>query len=333
MKHKAILAGVSAAILGGAVFFSGCSGSTMTFEANWYGNTSITTSISGTEETLTYSVTHSGSGNKYYSVSYGESTYTVNLTNATYSYGDGTQSENAYLLTGTLRMNVTYTVGEKSESYADEVTSKVYFSTVDNALRPMYSYKEFSCHSPTTEAPASYAEAVKYYHYSFETKYDSSLSTATLSYKKLSDDESSLSDSTADYNISSSSYTYLDNEELLFAIRGMTVSSSSSSVVRVLNASRSIVQEIKITNNGSSTGVYKFDMGDGVPEDGYSITANEITILANTVQSGNAQTAYYAVASSDGNTYRGVMLSLSSDLPYSLGTLTYTLEKASFTSK
>lgn len=334
MKNKAILAGISAAILGGAVFFAGCSTSTMTFEANWYGNTSITTSISGTEETLTYSVTHSGGTNNYYSVSYGESTYTVTLTNATYSYGDGTQSENAYLLTSTLNVNVTYDVGGVGATYNDVITSKVYFSTVDNALKPMYSYKEFSCHSPATSAPTSYAEAVKYYHYSFETKYDSSLSTATLNYTKLDGDESSLSDSSVEYEISSS-YTCLDNEELLFAIRGMTISSSSSSTstVSVLNASRSIMQSIKITNNGSSTGTYKFDMGDGVPEEGYSITANEITILPDTLQSGNAQTAYYAVADSDGNTYRAVMLSLSSDLPYSLGTLTYTLEKASFTTK
>lgn len=332
MKNKAIIAGISAAILGGAVFFAGCSASTMTFEANWYGNTSITTSISGTEETLTYSITHTGGENSHYSVSYGESSYTVTLTNATYSYGDGAQSENAYLLTSTLKANLSYTYGEKTESYLDEVTSKVYFSTVDNALRPMYSYKEFSCHSPTTSTPMSYDEAVKYYHYSFETKYDSSLSTATLTYTKLDGDESSLKDSSADYEISSS-YTYLDNEELLFAIRGMTISSSSSSTVSVLNASRSLVQNIKITNNGSSTGTYKFDMGDGVPEDGYSITANEITIIADSVQSGNSQTAYYAAATTDGNTYRAVMLSLSNTLPYSLGTLTYTLEKAEFTTK
>jgi len=333
MNKKAIFAAFSAAVLGGAAVLAGCSAtSAVTFSANWYKNTSITTAISGTEETLTYSVAHTKGTNKYYGLSYGESSYTVNLINTTYSYDGASSPENAYLLTSTLNMNVTYTVGDKSETYDDVITSKVYFSTVDNSLRPMYSYKEFSCHSPTIDNPASLEEGVKYYHYSFETKYDSSLSSATLAYKKLDGDASALSDSESSYTLSSG-YTYLDNEELLFALRGMTISSESSATVNVLNASRSTVQSIKLTNNGSVKGTYSFDMGDGVPAEGYSITANKISILASTLQSGNAQTAYYASVSADNNAYRGVMLSLASELPYSLGTLTYTLTKAEFSTK
>lgn len=332
MKRRTVLAGISAVLLGGVMCLTGCGGSSTTFSANWYKNTSITTSISGTSETLTYSVSLTEGSNSHMSVSYGkDSSYTVNLTNTTYSY-DETSSENAYLLTSSLSVNVTYTVGEETASYTDVITSKIYFSTADNALRPMYSYKEFSCHSPTTSAPVSLEEGVKYYHYSFETKYDSALSIASLTYTKLDGDTSSLENYTEDYKISSD-YTYLDNEELLFAIRGMTISSSASTTVKTLNASRNLMQEIQLTNNGSVEGTYKFDMGEEMPEDGYSITANKITVIANDLQSGSSQTAYYAVADADSNSYRGVMLSLSGDLPYNLGTINYTLTKAEFSTK
>jgi len=332
MKRKAIFAGIPAILLGGVMCLAGCGGSATTFSANWYKNTSITTAISGTNETLTYSVSLSGGTNSHMSVSYGEeSSYTVNLTNTTYSY-DESSSENAYLLTSTLNINVTYTVGEESATYDDVITSKVYFRTVDNALRPMYSYKEFSCHSPTMSSPLSFEEGVNYYHYSFETKYDSALSTASLTYTKLDGDKSSLKNYTQEYKISSD-YTYLDNEELLFALRGMTISTSAASTIKTLNASRNLMQEIQLTNNGSVAGTYKFDMGEEIPEDGYSITANKITLLVNDLQSGSSQTAYYATADADNNAYRGVMLSLSSDLPYSLGTITYALTKAEFSTK
>lgn len=330
MKKSAIFAGLSATVLCGVIALTGCSASTTTFSANWYKNTSITTAISGTNEKLTYKISYTAGANEYYGLNYSDGTYETTLTNTTYSYGDGSTSENVYLLTSSLKINVTYIVNGVGATYADTVESKVYFKTVDNALQPVYSYKEFSCHSPTTSSPISFDDGVIYYHYSFETVYGKTLDKATLTYKKLDGDESSLEDSVTEYEISSG-YTYLDNEELLFAVRGMTVSEDSSSTVSVLNASRSLLQNVTITNNGSETGTYKFDMGDG--EADHSLTANKITFIISSVQSGSEQTAYYAVSDADSNDYRGVMLTLESALPYSLGTLTYTLTEAEFSSK
>lgn len=330
MKKSVFFAGISATVLCGVIALTGCSASSTTFSANWYKNTSITAYISGTSEKLTYKISYEAGTNEYYDLSYSDGVYETTLTNTTHSYDDGSTSENVYLLTSSLSVNVTYTVDGESANYTDTVKSEVCFKTVDNSLQPVYSYKEFSCHSPITSTPTNVEDSVKYYHYSFETVYDKTLDTATLYYKKLDGDKSSLTDSETEYDISSN-YTYLDNEELLFAVRGMTVSEDSASTVSVLNASRSLLQNVTITNNGSEEGTYKFDMGDG--EMDYSITANKITFIISSLQSGGEQTAYYAVVDSDNNVYRGVMLSLESTLPYSLGTLTYTLTEAEFSSK
>lgn len=326
MKKKAIFAGLSAAILSGAAALAGCSASATTFTANWYKDTGITTYISGTSEKLTYDVTYAEGTNNAYGISYSNGVYTVTLANSTYSY-DGQTPEDVYVLTTSLSVDVSYTVNGESAAYTDTITSTVKFRTVSKALQPVYSYKEFSCHSPKQSAVTTLAESVKYYHYSFETTYDSGLTSATLSYKKLEGDTSSLTDNESDYKISSG-YTYLDNEEILFALRGVTVSSDSSVTVRALNASMGAVQNVTASAGDSEAGTYKFDMGDG--ENDYSITANKLSIqIAGTTQSGTAQTAYYAPA----GTYRAVMLKLQSTMPYSLGTVTYTLTKAEFTTK
>jgi len=330
MKKFAVLAGISASVLCGVIAISGCSASSTTFSANWYKNTSITTAISGTSEKLTYEISYTAGTNEEYGLNYSDGTYETNLINTTYSYEDGSTPENVYLLTTSLKTNVSYAIGDESATYTDTVTSKVYFKTVDNALQPIYSYKEFSCHSPLGATPVSFNDSVIYYHYSFETVYDKTLSTATLTYKKLDGDESALKDSEKEYSVSTN-YTYLDNEELLFAVRGMTISEDSSTTISTLNASRSLTQNVSITNNGSEAGTYKFDMGEG--ETDYSITANKITIIISSLQSGGEQTAYYAAASTDNNEYRGVMLSLDTTLPYALGTLSYNLTKAEFSSK
>ena len=54
MKNKKLLTLVSAGLC--TVLFASCSGgSSTTFSANWYANTSTNTVVEGTNETLTYS--------------------------------------------------------------------------------------------------------------------------------------------------------------------------------------------------------------------------------------------------------------------------------------
>lgn len=332
MKKTAIFAGLSAAIILGAAALAGCSSSSTTFSANWYKDTGITTYISGTSEKLTYNVTYTAGTNDDYGISYANGVYATELVNSTYTYDDGQAPEDVYVLTTSLSVDVSYTVGGESATYTDTITSTVKFRTVNKSLQPVYSYKEFSCHSPALSVATTLENSVKYYHYSFETTYNSGLSSATLVYKKLDGDTSSLTDSENTYSISSG-YTYLDNEEILFALRGVTISSDSSITVQTLNASRSLIQNVAVSNSGSVENTYNFDMGDGNGATDHSITANKLSIaISGTTQSGTSQTAYYAPADT-ANAYRAVMLKLESTMPYSLGTISYTLAKAEFTTK
>ncbi len=335
MKKKLLIA-TSLVMAVGLTALTGCSSAVSTsFSANWYKNTSLSTNISGTDETLVYKVEYDGSEktNGAYTLNYENGVYTTRFTNTTYTWSDGSV-ENVYSYTTSFSVDITYTVNGESATYTDSVTSNVIFRACDKSLTPIKSEKTVSSHSPAKNSPESLEEAVAYYNYTFVTQYDKEVGSANLTYTKLAGDTSSLKDNSKDFAIADD-YSYLDNEQLLLAIRGMDMGSSASETVLCLNASTKAVQAINVSNSAVSEGEFKFNL-DGVdmPENGHKLTYNEVSVAINSVQSGTAQTCYFAErTSAENNVYRNVMLYMSAPLPYSLGSLTYTLTDADFSDK
>lgn len=331
MKKKLISA-VSALLVAGTVILSGCGEITTSFSANWYKNTSLSSNISGTSEKLSYKVEYNGDDktNDAYTLNYEDGVYTTQLSNTVYKWEDGS-SENVYSYSTSFNITVTYTINGESATYEDEVTSTVLFRTIEESLKPIRSVKTVSSHSPAMQSPKTLKEGVKYNHYRFTTEYNKAANEATLTSEKLDGDESSLKAETNVFEIDDK-YTYIDNEQLLFAARGIT---SSSTTLYVLNASVKDVQAVTVSQQGTGESEYKFDIdGSETPEEGYKIPFTAVALQINGTQSGHTQTVYYAsTTSADNNTYRNVMLYHATFLPYNLGYLRYTLTDAQFTNK
>ncbi len=324
---KPILTSAAALAVSSLLLFASCGEVRTSFSSNWYANTALSTSIGDTFETLTYTVSYEKGSNEYAQVSYENGVYTTTLTNAIYDWEDGSH-DNVYVYKTQLTLDVTYTVAGKSESYRDEISSVSVFRTVNENLRPVYSEKTVRAHSLLRSNPIDFDQDVGAYHYSLRTTYNKDVTKAKLVYTDLSDDSQKVTEHKIDDN-----YTYLDNEQLLFAIRGMNIAASASETVNVLNTSRGIVQPVKITNSAVATMTPAFTVnGKKVEEE--SIAYNQLSVAIDDLQSGVAQTCYYAkTVSQTANTYRNVMIVNRSVLPYNMGTLVYTLDDANFTDK
>lgn len=327
MKKK--LTFISAMALSAALLV-GCSTTPKaTLSANWYADTSITNAINGTYEQLTYDVTYqsAGSSNKYYSVKYENGTYVTTLTNDIYTWKDGTKEE-VYKLETCLTISGTYTMGTSSISFDDKVESVTYFRPVTSNLTPIYTEKHINSTSPLSLSPADAEQMCVNYNYSNYIVYEKDLSSATVTSVNHKKEDSKVS-KTYDLNVSGSIF---DNEAVLFAGRGINFISGSTNNsvsvnasvlspevgrVQTVNYAFSSSQNTKLTLNGKEVEIPTATVSLSLSED----------------YSGAKQTVVYAQKADGVNTYRNALVSMQTNLSYSLGSLVYTLSSATFTTK
>lgn len=329
MKAKKILLGGVAALSCAALIgLTSCTTvSITTLVPNWYENTTLTSSISDTKETLVYEVSYQKGSNSNYSVEYQPGTYTVTLQNDTYN------GESVYKLTSSLTVSGTYAMGSESLDFSDSVESVCYFRDVSRSLYPLYSEKTVRSTSPLTDDPASLEEAVRQYNYSVTVTYSTEDNGAVSVYKDLSTNETQ----THEYSLRDN-MTVLDNETLLFAARGLSLSVGGSANLYVVNPYTQ-TQEVIAVNLTAQTAnaAYTFiDVDAGETEaTEHKITANTLVFSRDTTLTGGMLTARYAAAPALGgeNPYRCVMLEMSDPLSYNMGSLVYRLTKADFTDK
>ncbi len=325
MKAKKILlSGVAALSCAALVGLTACTTtSTATIAANWYKNSTLTTAISDTYEQLSYTVYYQQGSNDNYSVEYEPGSYTVTLENKTYN------GQSVYLLTSELTISGTYTVGGETLDFTDSRTSEVYFRDVSSSLYPLYSYVSVQSALPRTDDPDSLADAVTEYNYTMEIEYSADDNSAHSVYT----DRETNAVTECDYSLRDN-MTVLDNETLLFAARGISLSVGSSVSVCVLNPYDQTQETIAVALNAQAERTYSF-----IDKDAGETEATEHTLTANTVLfgrsatlTGKTVTAHYASYTSD-NTYRCVMLQMENPLPYNMGSLVYSLTEADFTDK
>ena len=326
MKKKKMLILTSSALC--AILFSSCStGSYTSFNANWYENTAINTiDAKANDEKLTYDVALAkDSGlNSSYKVSYTSGTYSTVLSTEIKKNSDG-KDELFYSYSTDFSISVQFLFGnETSEIFKDTVTSKVLFRSIQTGLQPIYSEKKVHSHSPNGLTPVTLEACYTEYNYSVVVDYNNNGAAGTAVLTDLTKDDSSV---TTNFEISQN-YSYIDNEELLFAIRGMTLTAAQQ--VNVYNASSRAVQPVKVTPEAEKTDTFDFEI-DGVGKS-REITYYPAKIALAITNPGSTLTAWYAKTqpSLTNNVYRNVMLRLETPLSYNLGTLVYTLKTAQF---
>ena len=320
----------TAAVLSCAALFTlaACSSSSnVSISPNWYSNTTLTTNITDTYESLLYDVTYTEGENDdvNFTLSYDTGTYSVTLENATY------ESQLVYKLSSELSISGAVAYGSESYSFDDSVTSVCYFLNASKSLYPLYSLKTVKSTTPSGESVSALSEAYTEYTYTMEVTYDTAEGTAVSVYTDLSDG----SVTECEYDLKTNA-TILDNENLLFAVRGFSLSEDSSESVYVLNpyANSQDTVVVECTEETSDAEYTFTDITAGETEaTAHTLDVNTVGIIRNTTFSGTTITAYYAAPISDANTYRCVMLAMESPLSSEMGTLTYTLSEAEFTTK
>lgn len=316
---KSFKAGAAALLCASVFALSSCSSAaTVAFNQNWYSNNTLSDAKLETSETLVYDVSFSDTGkNESYSVHYNDGTYTVQL-----SVEPNYRGKNAYKLTTALEISGEYSRGEEKKPFSDKLESECYFRSAKDSLNPVYSKKQVLSTSPLAESADSLDKAVKTYDYVVECNYADDGKSVDVAYTDNADQTNSKS-----YTQKlKSPYTIVDNESLLFAIRGL----SSSANLSVFNPYTGALETVGAAfSSQASDKTYAFSM-DGNEEKAHTMSAYSVNIgLSGTQLTGKIRTAVYAATSA--REYRNVLLQLTTPLTYSLGALEYKLKSASFT--
>lgn len=327
MKKIKIIAGLT--LLAPLTLLCACGGSTsFALNANWYSDPALTdNSTADQPETLNYKVEFvKPAGEEGFTVDYETGTYVTTLKSERRTLSDGT-SETVYVYTTELSIGGYYSMGEsKSDRFEDSVTTEAVFRNVNKQLAPISSKRTVSCTAPRQISPETLEEGYRYFNYVYETTYNLELNRATVSYTDLK--EETPEPSVKELTIGKGA-TFLDNEELLFALRGTNLTSVVT--VRSINSLVGQVQTLA-TANPIATTVELNGATIGGKAGNFTVDAYKVDLAYQTSNPGATQTLWYARPGTP-NSYRGALLCMEVPVMYGLGTLRYTLTNADFTDK
>ncbi len=271
-------------------------------------------------ETLVYGVTFTeGAGLKSlgYTLSYGEGSYTSVLKNG----DDPTQ----YTYTTKLTVPVTYTLGDATECFEDTITTSVSFMDAGNGLRPLSSTKTVVSHSPASSAGNELEACYAAYNYTVVTTYtEAGKASSTIT----SGSENGESITTPDFKYGKGDYSYLDNEQILLALRAVSTSTTSGKV-ETYNPFLQAKQRVSFTFESKTSGEFAHTV-NGNALASKNIAYRAVNLVLDAKNPGATQTAWIAATADDPdkNTHRNALLYLETPVSYSIGTFKYTLKSA-----
>ena len=324
MKKKKLYAILACAL--SATCLSACTDDdkNVVFGRYWQQNATVTQSVN---ETLEYDVAFeasNGADGLGYTFTYSNGKYVTNLKSE--RLGD----KDVYRYTTSFQIDVTYLypgTTKPEERMSDYVETEIVFSTIGEALRPITSKKKFISHTPVSAAAASAENAYTRYAYEVNTTYSEDGENGTSVVTKDFDNEEKKTVFEEQTFSCGSKYTYLDNEQLLFAIRGISTDTTSAQV-NIYSPFVEEKQRVQITFNSDD------DLGDdfllsinGGEAKKEAIPYREVTVGLKETYSGESQTLWIANPSDvSKNTYRNVILKMETPLSYNFGSLIYTLK-------
>lgn len=335
MKKK-LFAGISALLLTTTLLCS-CNQASqkLQFSPNWAQNTLGNTGVISGTETLTYEVSFEQSSffnKEYFTVQYcpeQNGTYTTTL--------QANDEIDGYEYTTALSMQVKFTLANgESQTFTDSVTTKTLFKSSSLALQPVSSEKTVVSHTPKNVQATKLEDAFVAYDYTISTEYGEDGKSGTVTYtdrgQTLISAESYPATKTQSFEINTEKFTYLDNEQLLFAMRGLSSTVlSTERTVSTYDVSTSAVQQVKITPSSATSDKFSFSI------DGTALPANTVveyiplSIKLNAVNEGAPIQAWYAkTTDAANNTYRNVLLHMQTSVSYNIGVLKYNLKTATF---
>lgn len=315
MKKKLISL---ASVLMTAAFLASCSADVSTsFAANWYSNPAATNVLPDTRETLVYDVSmpaDTRENNSYYA-EYTNGTYKTTLTDENGLYYYKTE----------LTVDVQYFVGEeKSEKFTDTIVSEVRFKGTQYGLQPVSSSKTVDSHSPNALSPKLVETSYKHYRYKTSITYNDECTQGLFTYDDLLSETETVEVSEKKFSISSKR-SYLDNEQLLFGVRGITSSSAQTVSVGLTTTKKATVGAVSISRSSEENATLNFSLNGEAASD-KAVAYYPYTVKMSSDNPGATRTVWVASEAK----YRSVIYRIEDPVSFSLGTLVYTLKEANF---
>lgn len=291
------------------------------FGRYWQTNATVAQDVN---ETLEYDVSFkasTGMNGTGYTFTYDNGKYVTTLKSELADNG-----KTVYRYTTSLNIDVTYTKnGSAPETKSDWVETEVVFSTIGEALRPISSEKKFVSHTPVNSILSDSENCYTRYAYAVNTTYTDDGKGTSVVTMNFDDEEKKAVLEEQTFSCGSK-YTYLDNEQLLFAIRGISVDTSSAQV-NIYSPFIDEKQRVQITFNDDDLGDEFLISENGNEATKKAIPYREVTVGLKETYSGESQTLWIAKPSNtSNNVYRNVILRMETPLSYNFGSLIYTLK-------
>lgn len=305
------------------------------FSPNWTQNTLGNTGVITEEEVLTYEVTfedETSLNEEYFSVIYCPNTSGSYVTTLQpNSEADG------YTYSTALTIEVQFEMPDGTkELFTDSVTTTTVFKSTANSLQPVRSEKTVVSHTPRNASATELKDTYIAYDYTVVTEYNADCTGGTITYtdrgETLISAEQYPATKTSTFEIDREKYTYLDNEQLLFALRGLSSTVlASQRTLNVYDASTASVQGVNIKPSTADSEKFSFSINGTPLAADTVIDYIPVSISLNAENAGAPITAWYAKTTDpSNNTYRNVMLMMQTDVSYNIGSLRYDLKSAKF---
>ncbi len=304
---------------------SACGGTAeLDLHANWYVDETNHQLIKQETETLTYDVTYEPgkAADPFAAFEYETGTYTTILQEraslageADWATGTGYIYETHLTISGSYKI-----VGGEKTSFTDTIDSRVSFASVGEMLRPIKSEKIFH----TTSQTESRGTTLVTYDYSYTATYNEKLSETEIKIKDLRENVSEEDKLDFEKKMKlKGSGTFLDNEQILLALRAIDVSAGFSfRTVNPVTRERVSVTLVSAAKQGSYSGTF---VRNGVEQDETALQTSTFAIGYTSKKSGMTQALVYASPSE--KKYRNALLEMQTTSPDGNGTFTYRLKK------
>lgn len=323
MKAKKLLPVLALTLA--ATTFAACGDKSVTFGHYWFKD-SLTKEANFFEQ-AEYIVTSkpSESGYSNYKVD-----YTGNFT-TTLEYS---ATENIYTFATKLEVTAIFALGETTKELKDTATAWVKFDGEGNALRPLSSYKKMLCHTPLngTFESVETCYATVDYEYSADYEKNELKGNCKITNNRNEEIDMDLSN-TFDFL---KNYTFIDNEQILIAVRGFAADTVSATV-STYSAFAESMQKVKFSftdadENASETFNYTLISADGTENTATkNVLCRTAKISLDQKNPGATQIVKFAkTKNASDNDYRNLILQITTPLAYNMGEIYYTLKTVSY---
>ncbi len=308
-----------------ALSLSACSVTANYFGGSGWLENPNNTGVSSVLEECVYSVTHTAGEQTNFTYSFDNGEYKTKLSSSTY----GENNTPCYLFETELQTTATYGFNETSTTVNDSVKTKVYFLSINDKLKTLYSLREVVVSTPELKEDTYLLAS---YEYKIEQTYTENDCVAKFTPIKAENGSFSLEEGETTFKKVFDGL-YFDNELMLFAPRALKLSSTASINFNAIDVLSKANRKMIMTADGESpltiveTPNYTRNaVNSSLPQKKDKVACNTVNLRIDGTFSGSPIKLNYAQDTETDDFRR--LISMTVTLTHNLGTLNYLITSA-----